>query len=206
MNKRTLQLINAVIPKSNQKREFEYALIDFGKGIIVGTDTRSAVKVNLQEDEAENCHGQHLLHKKVLMAIISLMDNLKEYKFIDNHIQVGDTRIALDTVRKDIEPPYIYPKIDNVFKKQEKYINVDDIMYLDFDLTIANTYVLSSHLKPIQEFGTAHTYRVEMTEQRKDSVGVVRVVGLNSSEDKIYTRFEAMVMGIEYEKKQPTLF
>lgn len=207
MNKNELKLLDSCVTAKNPKRELDYAEIDFNEMCISAIDTRRLIRYNLREQEVKNCKGKHYLHKKILKALITMMEKYDEYYFEDNHIVIHDTKIKLHTVA-DMEK-FKYPETADIINSALMYdkYETSSLMYIDFDTTHKNTHINSDSFKPLQEFADASRYLVSTKPQKEKEVGMVKIEAYKGDDnDSTYKRFEMLMMGIEYIPAQPSLF
>lgn len=201
MKKSELMIIVDAVANKNPKQELNFAFIDFDNMFIIATDTYKLVKYHLREDEVKDCYGKHFLHKKILKAIIGMFGKIDNAYFEDNKIILGNIKVGINNIHNQ---ECKYPTLDDVLHKTmyEDSYTVDNLHFIDFDLTHKNTHINSDAFKILQEHAHAGKYKVDSIPQTKDAVGRARIIGISENKQ----RFTCILTGVEYRPQAPTLF
>lgn len=202
MKKNELKIIENAIAGADIRKELCFASIDFDNMIILATNTRKLIKYYLRADEVENCSGKHFVHKSMFKAIIEMCGNNTEYKFINNDIVIGDKKIRMSNIDKDAG--YKYPMLDEALHSiiyDDSYI-IDNLDFIDFDLTHKNTHINSDDFKTLQAHADAGQYQIDSVAQTRGVAGRARIIGVKDDAQ----RFVAILLGVEYKPQAPSLF
>ena len=199
MTKKLLKLMHAFIDTNNPKRELNFALVDFDDRIIVATDSRRIIKVNIPHDNIQNCHGKHLVHKKIISAMEKLADKDGDYSFQNNNIVIDGNKVSIDAYLHEFH----YPDHDRIFGvKTDDSFTLDHLNQIDFELTHLNCHINNSYIVPLKAYGAESGFSVWYRSQTIDNAGIVRI----QHNDENHIVFDAIIMGEEFKPQYVNLF